>query len=174
MNTFKKLKIERVGLCMTRQGHSRDESGPTAPHCAIVSGFGVGLGQAPQPNWASGLASAAATMLGFFCFFVFLILYQHCKRLYYNSCGMGVFIFKPILRRLVFSLTFPWTGWFRNYWFWDMLQSFLPFNSRFLDVNGQKLCEKSALHMCQELWPWNCESRKESAQRPSQHTFKIV
>ena len=58
---------------------------------------------------------------------------------------MGIFIFKMILEQVVFSLNFPWTGWFRNYRFWDGLQFFLPFNSRFLDVNGQKLCEKTAL-----------------------------
>jgi hypothetical protein len=28
---------------------------------------------------------------------------------------MGIFIFKLVLERVVFSLTFPWTGWFRNY-----------------------------------------------------------
>jgi hypothetical protein len=60
---------------------------------------------------------------------------------------MGIFIFKPVLGRVVFSLTFPWTGWFRNYQFWDGLQFFLPFNSRFLDMDGQKLCEKSALDL---------------------------
>jgi hypothetical protein len=37
------------------------------------------------------------------------------------------------------------TGSFENYWFSDGLQFFLPFNSRFLNVDGQKLCEKSAL-----------------------------
>jgi hypothetical protein len=42
-------------------------------------------------------------------------------------------------------LTFPWMGWFRSYRFWDGLQFFLPFNSRFLDVDRQKLCEKSAV-----------------------------
>jgi hypothetical protein len=30
---------------------------------------------------------------------------------------------------------------------WDGLQYYLPFNSRFLDVDGPKLCEKSALVM---------------------------
>jgi hypothetical protein len=30
-------------------------------------------------------------------------------------------------------------------WFWDGLQFFLPFNSRLLNVDRQKLCEKSAL-----------------------------
>jgi hypothetical protein len=29
---------------------------------------------------------------------------------------------------LFFSLTFPWMGWFRNYWFWDGLQFFFAFN----------------------------------------------
>jgi hypothetical protein len=58
---------------------------------------------------------------------------------------MGIFIFKLILGRIVFSLTFPWMGWFRNYRFWNGLQFFLPFNARFLDVDGQELCEKSAL-----------------------------
>jgi hypothetical protein len=43
-------------------------------------------------------------------------------------------------------LTFPWTGWFRIYQFWDGLQFFLPFNSRSLDGDGQKLYEKSAVH----------------------------
>jgi hypothetical protein len=55
-------------------------------------------------------------------------------------------IFQFIFINLFFPLTFSRTGWFRNYRFWDGLQFFLPFNSRFLDVDGQKLCEKSALH----------------------------
>ena len=58
---------------------------------------------------------------------------------------MGIFIFKPVLGRVIFSLTFPWTGWFRNYRFWDGLQFFLPFSSRVLDMDGQTLCGKSAL-----------------------------
>jgi hypothetical protein len=63
----------------------------------------------------------------------------------YTSYEMGIFIFKPVSGRVVFVLTFSWTGWFRNYRFWDGLQFFLPFNSRFLDVDGQKLCEQLAL-----------------------------
>jgi hypothetical protein len=38
-----------------------------------------------------------------------------CKKLIYTSCNTGIFIFKPVLGQVVFSLTFPWTGWFRNY-----------------------------------------------------------
>jgi hypothetical protein len=57
-----------------------------------------------------------------------------------TSFGLSLLIF--------FSLAFSWTGWFRNYRFWDILQLFLPFNSRFLDMDGQKLCEKSALVVC--------------------------
>jgi hypothetical protein len=75
----------------------------------------------------------------------FFFNYQHFKRLIYTSCGTGIFIFKPLLGRVIFSLTFPWTSWFANYRFWDGLQFFLPFNSRFLDVDGQKLCENLAL-----------------------------
>jgi hypothetical protein len=41
-----------------------------------------------------------------------------------EDAGTGTFIFKPVLGRVVFSLTFPWTGWFRNYMFWDGLQFF--------------------------------------------------
>jgi hypothetical protein len=58
---------------------------------------------------------------------------------------MDIFIFKAVLGRVVFSLTFPWTGCFRNYRFWDGLQFSWPFNSRFLDMDKQKLCEKLAL-----------------------------
>jgi hypothetical protein len=44
-----------------------------------------------------------------------------------------------------FSLTFPWTGGFRIIGFGMGCNFFLPFTSRFLDVDGQKLCEKSAM-----------------------------
>jgi hypothetical protein len=43
-------------------------------------------------------------------------------------------------------------GWFRNYQFWDSLQFFVPFNSRFLDVDGQKLCENSAMLAMIPTW----------------------
>jgi hypothetical protein len=44
-----------------------------------------------------------------------------------------------------FPLTFPCTGWFRNYRFWDRLQFLFAFQFKVLDVDGQKICEKSAL-----------------------------
>jgi hypothetical protein len=45
-------------------------------------------------------------------------------------------------------------GWFRNYRYWDGLQLFfLPLNSRFLDMEGQKLSEKTALHTTIHLGP---------------------
>jgi hypothetical protein len=52
---------------------------------------------------------------------------------------MGIFIFKPVLGHVVFSLTFPWTGWFRNYRFWDGLQFLLAFQFKVFVVDGQKL-----------------------------------
>jgi hypothetical protein len=80
----------------------------------------------------------AATMHAAFLFiFKNTFFYQHCKRLIYTSCGTGIFIFKPVPGWVVFSLSSPWTGWFRNYRFWDGLQFiYFPFNSRFLDVDG--------------------------------------
>jgi hypothetical protein len=54
--------------------------------------------------------------------------YQHSKGINYTSCGTGIFIFKPVLGQLVFSLTFPWTGWFKNYRFWDWLQFYICFS----------------------------------------------
>jgi hypothetical protein len=96
---------------------------PAAPHYAVVSGFGAG-----PVGWLVQLP----LYLSFFLFFFFVLFlgfflknfFQHCKRLIYTSCGMGILIFKPILGRVAI---------------------FLPFNSRFLDVDGQKLCEKIAL-----------------------------
>jgi hypothetical protein len=114
-------------------------------HSALCSSVGLW-------NRAGGLASATATVPVFFGVFLFKKNYQHCKRLIYTSCTTDIFIFKPVLGRVVFSLTFPWTGWFKDYRFWDMLQFFLPFNSRFLDVEGQKLCEKSALPLSHKNW----------------------
>ena len=110
---------------------SRDMPCPTALHCATVPGFGAGLGRTPHPSRDGGRANATATvpMCFFYCFFI--NFYQHCKKLIYGSCGTCLFIFKPVLGRVVFSLTLPWTGWFRNY--------------QFLDMEGHKLCEKSAL-----------------------------
>jgi hypothetical protein len=74
------------------------------------------------------------------------------KRLIYTSYGMGIFIFKLVLGWVIFSLTFPCTGCLRNYRFWDGLQFFLPFNSRFLDEDGQKLCGKSTLFSIIRYW----------------------
>jgi hypothetical protein len=58
--------------------------------------------------WVGGLASVTAIVHVFFiCLFficVFLLNYQHCKRLLYTSWGTGIFFFKPILERVVFSL----------------------------------------------------------------------
>jgi hypothetical protein len=71
-------------------------------------------------------ANVPAFFVLFFVLFLyllfFLISYQHCKRLIYTSCRTGIFIFKPVLGRVV--LTFPWTCWFRNYRCWDRLQFF--------------------------------------------------
>jgi hypothetical protein len=105
----------------------------------------VGLwSQAGPAGWLVQLPLCLRFCVIYYCF-LFLNIYQHCKRLIYTSCGTCIFIFKPVLGRVVFSLTFPWTCWFRNDWFWDGLQLFLPFNLRFLDMDGQKLCEKSTL-----------------------------
>jgi len=40
----------------------------------------------------------------------------------------GYFHFQTGFGTGFFPLTFPWTGWFTNYRFWDGLQFFLPFN----------------------------------------------
>jgi hypothetical protein len=111
---------------------------------------------ASQPGRAGGLAIAATILPAFFL----KKIYQHCERLIYTSCRTCIFIFQTNFETGCFSLMFPWTGWFRNFRFWDGLQFFLPFNSRFLDVDGQKLCEKSALYavvhnISQQLrWSW--------------------
>ena len=53
------------------------------------------------------------------------------------------------------------------------------------EANDCQLCTISPLlelthslratsHTCQELWPWNCESPKESVQKQSQHTSKLM
>jgi len=91
-----------------------DRYGPAAPHYAAVSGFGAG--------WAGGLVSATVTVPGFF-----FLKYERYKRLNYTSCETGISIFKPVLGWVVLSLTFPWTGSFRNYLFWNGLQFFWHF-----------------------------------------------
>jgi hypothetical protein len=77
-------------------------------HCAAVLGFGAGPGQ------AGGLASASTTVLAFFLdlkkntniIMTSLYLLRYGYLHFQTSLGTGCF-----------SLTFPWTGWFRNYRF---------------------------------------------------------
>ena len=57
----------------------------------------------------------------------------------------GLVYILPILGRVDFSSTFSWTILVLKLPVLGRVAIFLPFNSRFLDVDGQKLCDKTAL-----------------------------
>jgi hypothetical protein len=58
---------------------------------------------------------------------------------------MGIFIFKLVLEQVVFSLTFPWMAWFRNYRVLGRVAIFLAFQFKVFGRGRAKLCEKTAL-----------------------------
>jgi hypothetical protein len=78
-------------------------------------------------------------------------LFKHHTRFYNVSCWRAKFDFLTFL--LLSTHTTPWPG-------------------KFWGIIGEDL--RATWHTSQEPWPWNCESPKESVQRPSQHTSKII
>ena len=94
-----------------------------------------GSGFAARPGWWAGQWSCHCAC-NFILFLIFFL--PTLEETYLYLLRDGYCHFQTGFERVVF---FQWMGWFRNYRFWDGLQYFLPFNSMFLNVEGQKLCE---------------------------------